>query len=111
MKQLHARALAEAAVYANKQKTEFLVQAKGLRQLGEWAAKEMMGEDAPGIKTYAEALVRSGIAGSDAFKNVEDDLRLAGHDDSSAEVPKRFQKYVADARAKRLLTITVCSIR
>lgn len=98
MKQLQARARAEEAVYANKQTTEFLVQARSLRQLGEWAAKELMGDDAPGVATYAEALVRSGIAGSDAFKNVEDDLRLAGHEESSSEVPSRFQKYVAEAR-------------
>lgn len=98
MKQLQARARAEEAVYSNKQTTEFLVQTRGLRQLGEWAAKELMGSGAPGVQTYAEALVRSGIAGSDAFKTVEDDLRLAGRDAESSEVPSRFQKYLAEAR-------------
>ncbi|MFC7291727.1 ATPase inhibitor subunit zeta [Hirschia litorea] len=98
MKQFQARARAEEAVYANKQTSEFLIQARGLRQLGEWAAKELMGENTPGVAIYAEALVRSGIAGSDAFKVVEDDLRLAGHAESSAQVPTRFQEYLEQAR-------------
>ncbi|ACT58310.1 DUF1476 domain-containing protein [Hirschia baltica] len=98
MKQLQARARAEEGSYVNKQTSEFLVQARSLRQLGEWAAKELMGEGAPGVAVYAEALVRSGIAGNDAFKNVEDDLRLAGREDCSVEVTSRFQKILDEAR-------------
>ena len=65
MKQLKARARAEEAVYANKQTSEFLAHAAGLRRLGEWAAEHMMGEGAPAVRDYADTLVRARVVGVD----------------------------------------------
>ncbi len=99
MKLLKARARAEEAVHANRTTNEFLAQAAGLKALGEWAAKEMMGEGAPGVAAYAEALVRSKVAGSDAFKSVCDDLRLAGNDQPTRAIRTRFEQYLDQARS------------
>lgn len=98
MKQLKARARAEEAVYVNRETQEFMVQASGMRRLGEWAAEMMMGENAPAVATYADALVRSGVAGSNSFQCVFDDLHLAGREVSENELSSRFEQYLEEAR-------------
>ena len=98
MKQLKARARAEEAVYANKQTSEFLAHAAGLRRLGEWAAEHMMGEGAPAVRDYADTLVRARVVGVDVVESVRADLRIAGQLAAHDEVENRFDRYLAEAR-------------
>ena len=98
MKQLKARARAEEAVYANKQTSEFLAHAAGLRRLGEWAAEHMMGEGAPAVRDYADTLVRARVVGVDVVESVRVDLRIAGQLAAHDEVENRFDRYLAEAR-------------
>lgn len=100
MKAFQKRARAEEAVFAVRNATEFNVWAGGLRRLGEWAASEMMGEGAPAIRDYADALVRSGVAGSDAFSNVHNDLTDAGVELADGELRSRFDDFLAEARQR-----------
>jgi len=100
MKTLHDRVRAEEAMYANRQAAEFAVWAGGLRRLGEWAAREMMGPNAPAVAEYAQALVRSGVAGMDAFKAVADDLSAAGKASDPAILQSRFSEFLEEARAR-----------
>lgn len=100
MKAFNDRVRAEEAVFANRQATEFTVWAGGLRRLGEWAAREMMGPNAPAVSAYAEALVRSGVAGSDAFKCVADDLCAAGKPQETAVLQGRFSQFLEEARLR-----------
>ena len=98
MKQFKARARGEEAVYANKQTSEFLAHAAGLRRLGEWAAEQMMGEGAPAVQDYADTLVRARVVGTDVVESVRADLRIAGQLSAHDEVESRFDKYLAEAR-------------
>jgi len=100
MKSVHSRVDAQEAAYAHSQATEFVVWAGGLRRLGEWAAREMMGENAPAVAEYAQALVRSGVAGMDAFKAVADDLVAAGKGQEPAVLQSRFSQFIEEARAR-----------
>ena len=100
MKSLHDRVRAEEAVFANRQAVEFAVWAGGLRRLGEWAAREMMGSNAPAVAAYAEALVRSGVAGADAFASVAADLRTAGREQDPGALQTRFSQCLEEARAR-----------
>jgi len=103
MNQLKKRARAEEAVFASRKTQEFLAHSRSLHRLGEWAATQMMGEEAPGVAAYAEALVRAGIAGSDAQKAVSEDLHHAGLVPAANEVSSVFDGYLADARRKAAL--------
>lgn len=100
MKSLQDRVRAEEAMFANRQAAEFAVWAGGLRRLGEWAAREMMGANAPAVSAYAEALVRSGVAGADAFRSVAEDLKLAGLEQDAAALQSRFSRCLEEARAR-----------
>lgn len=98
MKQLAARARAEETIYANRRQEEFIVHARSLRRLGEWAAENMLGKDAEHVANYAEALVKSSIAGSDPFQSVANDLREAGVEHAEMSVSARFEKFLDEAR-------------
>lgn len=100
MTSLNDRVRAEEAVFANRNATEFMVWAGGLRRLGEWAAREMMGPNAPAVQAYADALVRSGVAGSDAFQCVAADLKAAGREHDDRALQTRFGQCLEEARAR-----------
>ncbi len=102
MKSLHQRARAEEAVYANRKATEFASWAGGLRRLGEWAATEMMGDKAPAVEAYADALVKAGVAGLDTIGHVGADLRDAGLSVDDATVRSRFDQCLAEARERNV---------
>ena len=78
MNALSKRARFEEAAYANHQTEEFLARANSLRKLGEWAASQMMEENAPAIAAYADALVRTGSLDPNAVNGVADSLKLHG---------------------------------
>ena len=105
MKGLHARARAEEAVFANRETQEFFVQARAMRRLGEWAARQVQGEDAVAkeVDKYAEALVRSGVAGTDAFENVCTDLEAGGVEVTRSDIKSRFDGYLSKARLEAKL--------
>jgi hypothetical protein len=103
MNQLKKRARAEEAVFASRQTQEFLAHSRSLHRLGEWAATQMMGKEAPAITTYAEALVRSGIAGADVQQSVKQDLHNAGLAPSANDVDSQFEIYLAEARRQAQL--------
>ena len=100
MKQLSARASAEEAVNANREKQEFILHARSLRRLGEWAASEMMGKNDDIVTHYAETLVKAQLTGIDPVPNVAKDLRSAGFDVTDTSVGYRFDRYLNEARKK-----------
>ena len=101
MNALVKRGRAEESVFANRQKEEFLAKAVGLRKLGEWAASHMMDENAPAVKTFAEALVRSGVANDAIFNNVADRINEAGVALEPAVVAGAFDEFLDEARRDR----------
>lgn len=98
MKQLSARARAEEAIYANRCKTEFVLQARGLRRLGVWAASKLTPQEPETSEQYASALVKARLTGSDPLKCVLEDLRNAGITADEKTIARKLDKYLSEER-------------
>ena len=98
MKQFAARARAQEAIFANQCKEDFVLDARGLRRLAEWAVTKMEPEQPDTANRYASALIKSRLEGRDPIKSVEDDLRNAGVSDNEISVSRQFEKLIKEAR-------------
>jgi hypothetical protein len=84
--------------FAADQESEFRVQSRGSRMLGDWAAKKMGLEN---VEDYIRAVVRAelGAGGEDdVVRKVIQDLAGAGIEVRETEVRSKMEEFLAIAR-------------
>ena len=86
--------------FALDQEQEFKASARRNRALGEWAAG-LMGLEGPHVAEYAKAVVKSDFelpGDEDVLRKVFEDLKGAGVSVTEADVRRRMDELLAQAR-------------
>lgn len=97
MKQFDARARAEEAIFANRCKQDFLLDARGLRRLAEWAAEKIHDGGTIDSADYADTLIRTRLEGRDPIQSVVEDFKNAGLEANDRVISWRLERYVREA--------------